>query len=353
MVTDIQNKIKIACLPVAGTDDPGQLLMMQGLNENNDLLAFSGVNDKFFGILRTAIKFKPAYIHFDWIESYYFRKYPILSFISVPLFFLQLWLCKYLYRIKIGWTLHNLLPHDKRQIQLKKFVQRKFASFTTFIRVLSPDSVKAAASLLRVDEKKIKCVPTGSFIGYYPDGTNRAEAMQKLNLPPHQKIILNLGSIKPYKGITELINVFSELDPPETLLVIAGKSYDTAYLNEIKRRLTSKVKLMEGFIEIADIQYYYHAANLVVLPFTEIENSGSILVAAGFKKAIVAPLSNVIKFRLQGQMNLLYAEGGLEDCIRKALQLPETELKLAGEKNYASLKSFQWADFGSCFITHE
>ena len=43
------HKLEIVCLPVAGEADPTQLLMIQGLNENGEIHAFNGINDRFFG----------------------------------------------------------------------------------------------------------------------------------------------------------------------------------------------------------------------------------------------------------------------------------------------------------------
>jgi hypothetical protein len=60
----------VSCLPVAGKENPYQYLMMKGLNESPNLEVKSGIDDKFFGIIRTAVFQKPDYIHFDWETSY-------------------------------------------------------------------------------------------------------------------------------------------------------------------------------------------------------------------------------------------------------------------------------------------
>ncbi len=323
--------------------------MIKGLNENQTLSAFNGIDDKFFGIIRTALKYCPDYIHFDWIESYYFRKYPFLTYISVPMFFIQLVICKYLLQIKIVWTLHNLIPHDKRQTPLKIFVQRRFARLVTFIRVLSPESVEAASKGLRIYVQKIKSIPTGSYTGYYPNETNKTESRMKLGLPLQHKILLTLGSLKSYKGIPELMNAFKSVDAPETILLIAGKSYDSNYLDKIESELTENIRLIEKFIDPDQLQYYYNAADLVILPFIEIENSGSVVMAMGFKKPIVAPLSNVIKYRLRYQTALLYQPGGLKAKLTEALAMTEQTLHSFGDVNYKQLSEHHWNEFGKMF----
>ena len=84
------SKIKIACLPVAGTENPYQLLMIKGLNSSDKIFAFNGIHDRFFGIFRTWLKHKPDYIHFDWISSYFCRRNLFLTLVSIPLFYFQI-----------------------------------------------------------------------------------------------------------------------------------------------------------------------------------------------------------------------------------------------------------------------
>ena len=84
---ELNKKLKIVCLPVAGEADPTQLLMINGLNATGKIHAFNGIDDRFFGIIRSAFKFKPDFIHFDWIESYYIRRNWIFTGLNLPRFY--------------------------------------------------------------------------------------------------------------------------------------------------------------------------------------------------------------------------------------------------------------------------
>lgn len=345
-------KIKIACLPVAGAEDPGQILLMEGLNKNHQLDAFNGVNDKFFGIIKTALQFRPDFFHFDWIESFYFRKFIGFTLLSIPIFFIQLWICRHLLKIKITWTLHNQIPHDKRQIKIKKLVQRGFAKMSYFIRVLSPQSIDSAAAQLKVETSKIVFVGTGSFTDYYPDDTILDDAYKITGISKGKRILLNLGSIKPYKGIIELIDAFKQIKPVDTILLIAGKSYDQEYLMQIKKHIGQDIILHERFIPPNEVQFYYKIADFVVLPFLEIENSGSVIMAMGFKKPIIAPNSNIINYRLKNQKELIYEGDHLKETIVRALQMNINDIQKLGEYNYRELFNHKWEDFGALYLQH-
>ena len=85
----MNGNIKIACLPVAGIGNPYQHLMIKGLNESELINAFNGVDDRFLGPIRTWYKYKPKFIHFDWIHRYYIRRTSWMSYFLLPLFILQ------------------------------------------------------------------------------------------------------------------------------------------------------------------------------------------------------------------------------------------------------------------------
>jgi len=86
--------VKIACLPVAGTENPYQYLMIEGLNNDKRLKAFNGSGGKIFSAVRTCLKHKPEFIHYDWIERYFVRNPNWLTFFHGPIFVLEIILLK-------------------------------------------------------------------------------------------------------------------------------------------------------------------------------------------------------------------------------------------------------------------
>lgn len=347
-----KNKINIACLPVAGTSDPTQFLMIQGLNESAYIHAFNGKNDRFFGIIRSAIKYKPDFIHFDWIESYYLRRNIILTYLNLPLFFSQILICKYVFRIKLAWTIHNILPHDRKNIKIKYFVLRYFGKIVNFIRVLSPQTVEFYSSKFKIDKSKIHFIGLGDYTDYYPNSVSRIEARRILQIPDNAKVLLTLGSIKPYKGIPEYLKIIKEINNTDLYILIAGKCLDTTLEKEIKAFKDNRIHFENKFIENDQLQFYYNAADLLILPFLEIENSGSVVMAMGFKKAVVAPQSNVINDRLKYQPQLLFKHDTLSETIINAINSSAVSLQKYGENNYRQLKEYSWADFEKLFIQY-
>lgn len=349
---ELNKKLKIVCLPVAGEADPTQLLMINGLNATGKIHAFNGIDDRFFGIIRSAFKFKPDFIHFDWIESYYIRRNWIFTGLNLPLFYFQIFICKYLLRIKLAWTIHNILPHDRSNIKFKYFVLSSFGRIVNFIRVLSPESVENFVSKFKVDKNKVHFTGLGDYTEYYPNTVSGPESRKVLGIPREAKVLLTLGSVKRYKGIAEYLMKMKEITDPDIYILAVGKCLDGKLNEEIVSIKDKRIHYLNKFINKEDLQYYYNAADLVILPFLEIENSGSVVMAMGFKKPIVALHSNVLNDRLKYQTALLFNKESFSETIIKAINTPASLLQEYGENNYKQLKEYSWSDFGPLFIQY-
>ena len=163
--------------------------------------------------------------------------------------------------------------------------------------------------------------------------------------------MLYLGLIKPYKGVLELIEAFKQTPLNNSVLIIAGWSLDSNYWTQVKNAGEHQgITFREGFIPDDDLQYYYNAADLVVLPFKRIENSGSAIMAMGFKKPVVAPREGVLKNRLAQQDALLYEKGRLATMLHRSTLMKPDELRTFGQLNFEALNKYKWQDFGRSFV---
>ena len=341
-MVSIKKNINIACLPVAGIGNPYQHLMIKGLNSDETIDAKSGVDDRFFGILRTAIQLKPTYIHFDWITSFYYRRSLWMTFISIPLFMIQILIVKYIFNIKLVWTLHNIQPHDLKHRRIHSFCIQFFAKQSSWIRIFSEDSIERAKQALKVKDKFVVC-PEGSYVDDYKNTISINDAKQKFNIKENDFVYLYLGFIKPYKGIENLIENFNKLQIKNKKLIIAGNVLNKNYFNEIYTE-NKNIQFVNRFIENDELQYFYKAADVVVLPFNKVENSGSVILAMGFKKVIVAPKMGVLLKRLINQKEFLYKEGELFQKLEMVFKNKNTLIEI-GEQNFEELKKYSWNDF--------
>ena len=345
-------KISVACLPVAGKKNPYQKLMMKGLNNSNNIEAFNGVNNRFYGIFLTWLKFKPNYIHFDWIHSYYVRKNLFLTILFLPNFFFQVIFIKIFTRTKMVWTLHNIFPHNLKFKIIHKIIRIFFAKSCDWIRVFSQKTIKHATKLFFIESNKFKHVPEGDYKKVYPNNTSKLNSRKIIKIDKHCRLYLFIGFIRPYKGLDELIDSFDKLNLTNSKLLIVGFVRDINYYKKLLRKLKNinneNIIIENKFIPVSDMQYYMNSADIIILPFNKIENSGSIILAMGFAKPILAPNIGVISQRLKYQQRLLY--DNLDFGLLNSSRYSKKELQRIGKKNLESLKSYKWENFQKEFL---
>ena len=344
----MEKQIRISCLPLAGIQNPYQFLMIKGLQSDPRLIVKPGIDDRFFGILKTAIKQRPDYIHFDWETSYYYRRSLWMTLINVPLFMMQVYMVRFIFNCKLVWTPHNITPHDSKYPKVHQFCRRFFAKNMKWIRLFWEISLPAAVAEFNCNESKFKIIPEGSYVEYYPNIISRSEARKFLNIADDKLVLLYTGFIKPYKGIDNLIDCFKKSFDANAILIIAGKVMDPVYFENIKQSVNENIMLIDRFIENDELQYFFKAADVVTLPFKKIENSGSVILAMSFKKPVIAPKMGVLTERLRNQPELLYEES-LEESFKVLKEIACTKLEQIGANNLRELDQYKWTDFTEAF----
>lgn len=339
---------------MAGIGNPYQYLMMKGLNKNKRLKVISGIDNRFIGILLTAIKQKPDYIHFDWIHSFYYRRTLWMCVLNIPLFVIQILVVKYILGVKLVWTLHNIEPHDAKFQWLHKFNRRLFAKKVSWIRVFSNMSIAKASAYLNVTPATFKVYEEGPFIEYYKNNMSREEARLTLDIKASDRVLLFFGLIKPYKGVVELIDGFVEAQLENTTLLIAGKVMNKAYGDTLKKSISNlgskySIKLKDAFIPHDEVQVYFNAADIVILPFKKIENSGSLILGMGFGKPIIAPNLGLVTDKLGDDCPLVYTDS-FDGVLGKLERITNAELVAIGNSNFKKVKEMNWENFSQAFF---
>lgn len=343
-------KTKVVYLPPVSIKNPYQSLMVKGLRENKNLIVIKGYSSRYIGILLSSIIYRPQYIHFDWINKYYLKKYSITTIISSLWFLIQIVIITKLLRTEVVWTMHNLSPHDSKQLKINEIVQKLFIKNCKWIRVFSTLTISRIANKFNISKNKIISVPEGSYVDYYPNEITRIEARKKMRIG-REKMFLYIGTIKPYKGIIDLIKIFSKINDDNIKLIIAGKVTNRTYLKKITQLIdnNNSIKLVNQFIDPNALQIFFNAADAVILPFKNIENSGSAILAMGFKKIIITPNLGVLPDRLKNQKEFLYTNDLMEK-IYKVLSMNYKDIEKIGQKNFIELKNYNWSDYSKYFI---
>jgi beta-1,4-mannosyltransferase len=343
------SKLKVAFLPIWGKlNETIPVMQMRALNSMG-IAAGYGSKGTFFTAIRTYFRFKPTIIHFDWIHQYTLAPDLPKSLLKTAAFVIDIWLAKRVFGVKIIWTLHNMQHHEQRPRKLEKWVQGWFAKQCLKVRLLGKGIEKQVMNHLRISSDKIEVLPEGSFVDWYPETvSNQAEAREILKLNPQEKVWLFFGNLRPYKGVENLIEYFKNAGFSNTKLIIAGSAYRQDYAKSLVKMAGGNPHIRMETRQIPDeeIAIFFHAADLVVLPFKEVLNSSTVNLAMSFGKPVVAAAKGLVPFRLNKQPELLFGKHKtLAEALDMAAILEKETLESIGLQNLEEVEQYTWNDF--------
>jgi len=296
-----------------------------------------------FSLLRAVREFgRPKVIHLHWLSMFWFSPVFIKSLAKTVLFIFDLAVVKLL-GIKIVWTIHNKHQHERKYFLLDRLTGMVAARLSDRLLVFCPTARREISHFYHLGKtKKILVIPHPHYFDSYPNVVSRGQSRKRLKLRPNDFVFLFFGVIRPYKGILELLSAFRQLGEPKAKLMIAGLPLGEKFKKKLKLSLKKTPGAITDlrFIPAEEVQFYFQAADVVVLPYREILNSGSLFLAFSFAKPVIAPRLGCLQDNLNSQGGFLYdpqKPGALLKAMKKSLK---ADLLKMGEYNFYQVKAF-------------
>ena len=213
----------------------------------------------------------------------------------------------------------------------------------------------------KVAADKITVVPFGVNDVIPITDLTTLQARNKLSIENGRKVILFFGNIAPYKGLEYLIEAMSQLKGKmdDVKLIVAGRiKHDCqAYWDKISAmieqyRLNDSIMCRTEYIPEEEAEIYFKSADLLVLPYKNIFQSGLIYTSYRFGLPVVA--TDVGSLRadiIEGKTGFVCKTEEPVDMANKITVYFESDLYKELEKTrkeiieYASEK-YSWAKAG-------
>jgi D-inositol-3-phosphate glycosyltransferase len=195
----------------------------------------------------------------------------------------------------------------------------------------------------------ISIVPHGSYTPFINIQYDKEKSKEQLGIPNNRRILLFFGMIKKVKGLEVLLSALKGVvkKNPDVLLVIAGRVWEndfSAYQKIIdENNLSEYILLHTKFIPQEDVEHYYCASDLVILPYKKIYQSGVLMMTLSYErpalvsdlpplKEIISDTENGFLFKaenvsdLTAKLNSILSDEGLMEEVRvKGAELINTK----------------------------
>jgi glycosyltransferase involved in cell wall biosynthesis len=246
----------------------------------------------YWRTLRYAATARPKVFHILWNNKF-------LLFDRTVLLLLYKLLGK-----RLVFTAHNVNAgkRDGNDNWLNRLTLKIQYHLVDHVFVHTPQMKRELAADFRVPPTKISVIPFGINNTVPDTELTRAQARKKLGLGDGEKVMLFFGHIVPYKGLEYLVSAFTEIachgPDSEARLVIAGKpKLGTKECETWWNGITTQIarcgvrdRILERFEHVPDeqVELFFKAADVLVLPYTHIFQSGVLFLAYRFGLPVVA-----------------------------------------------------------------
>jgi beta-1,4-mannosyltransferase len=197
---------------------------------------------------------------------------------------------------KVVWTAHNAFAHDKPRTWLNVHLWKSFLATVDGVIYLSRDSKRQIElSYPVLAQKKSTVIQHGDYVDWIAEASAAAPrdlpSRESLGIPARATVILSFGLIRRYKGIDRLVEEFRSLGNRETHLIVTGY-VSNAQLKQRILELSESLPNIHCILRRTDddeLVRLLELSDMVVLPYRQITNSGSALLALSAQRPLLGP----------------------------------------------------------------
>ena len=306
-------------------------------SKNQNVRKFKKSIDYIIYILKLIFiigKSKKQIIHFQFLRT----KFDVLFFFILGCF-----------NVKLVYTAHNILPHENKQIDyfLYKIIYQSAKKIIVHSRYIK----NKLHNNFNINRSRIDVIPHGDFNIYLPSNKNN-NPRKEFGLDNNDNVLLFFGSIRKNKGLDLLLNTFSEISKSQNIkLIIAGFPTSEALRNHYHQKINQiknndHIIFHDFYVPFSKVPVYFEAADIVVLPYQDIDHSGVIHLAFSFSKPVITTnVGDFNEFITNGKNGYILDKNDEISLLNSILKAFKDKNKLTEMGKYAyqyNLNHFSW-----------
>lgn len=237
-------------------------------------------------------------------------------------------------------TAHYVLPPRPSRRQLAS-TRRVFAAMDAVI-AHSEHGARRLREQLDLDPSRVRVINHGAFdyLTRLPEEKPLAPELEGAEGP----VILFFGLLRPYKGIDTLLQAFRQIKGAE-LWIVGNPRMDLAPLRDLASEAPGRVRFLTRFVEDAEIPAIMHRADVVALPYRDIEHSGVLYAALAFGKPLVlSAVGGFPEVAEQGAARLVPPDdpAALASALAELITDEAARTQLGEAATHAASTSYSW-----------
>ncbi len=252
---------------------------------------------------------------------------------------------------KIVLTAHNVNAgkRDSNDSWLNRLSLKIQYNLSNHVFVHTNGMKQELISDFRIPAGKVSVIPFGINNTVPSTSLSSAQARRQLSISEGDKTLLFFGNIAPYKGLEYLISAFAELSNKgrSYRLIIVGKPKGSeGYWKQIHQAIAragigDRVIERIEYIPDEETELFFKAADVLILPYTRVFQSGVLFLGYGFGlPAIASDVGTLKEEIIEGQTGFVFKPQDSSDLANKIGDYFTSELFRNLETRRAEIKAY-------------
>jgi D-inositol-3-phosphate glycosyltransferase len=200
-----------------------------------------------------------------------------------------------------------------------------------------------------IPEEKLSVIPFGINNTVPNTSLSSAGAKRQLGVDSTDKTLLFFGNIAPYKGLEYLVAAFAELlkkDRAYRLLIVGSPKGSRDYWNQIRQTIArssvdDRVIAKIEYVPDEATELYFKAADVSVLPYTHVFQSGVLFLGYSFGlPAIAGDVGNLKEEIVEGETGFAFKPRDSSDLANTIKRYFVSELFRELENRRPKIKEY-------------
>jgi glycosyltransferase involved in cell wall biosynthesis len=228
----------------------------------------------WLGVFLRIKRVNPGLVILPWWVSFW-----------APQFWTIVSLTKTFTKTRVLFICHNVIEHESKTIDktCTRLVLKKGDYFIVH-------SLEDSENLkMMVPQATVKQSFHPTYEVFHPKGISKEKARRKLRITGNT--ILFFGFVRPYKGLEYLIEAMPNITRHiDVNLLIVGEFWrdEEEYRKQIEDLgVKENIKIINRYVPNEEVELYFAACDLVVLPYVSATGSGIVQAAFGCNKPVV------------------------------------------------------------------